>query len=277
MEEEITPLYYTDELRNAYSGFSVAGGSLKGKYAIVTGGGDGIGKATARRLLVEGCSVTIVGRTKEKLETVVAEFNEYVNPSCKLDYVVYDIRNYENINYYFDRFLEGKVVDILVNSAGVISDADRNRAFRSVQEDELKEEIDINYFGTVHLTEYFLNYMGKDSKIIHVSSVCGTSAAKTYQHTPYGISKRMLIEYARQSKKRLKSKGIVVHCIAPSPIATAMMIRNGNSEEFELNRPGILKRCGIPEEVAAQIVFLCSDMGNYINNDFIYISSGQPL
>jgi 3-oxoacyl-[acyl-carrier protein] reductase len=130
--------------------------SLKGKVAIVTGAGGGVGKSTTERLVDEGCKVTLVGRDRSKLSKIVSDYdksNNLLAASADITKEAEVLNVIEQTISLFD------TVDILVNNAGVINDP---ISFHLMSEDQWDELISTNLKGTFQMTKAVLPIiMGK--------------------------------------------------------------------------------------------------------------------
>jgi len=142
---------------------------LKNKKAIITGGGRGLGKATAIAFAKEGIDVAITGRNEKNLKETVAELEAF---GIKAIYSVFDIGNYESVKNSIKNIVDSLgSVDILVNNAGIA-------AFGSLEEMEVitwSEIIQTNLMGMYYVTKEILPYLiaQNEGDIINVSSTAG--------------------------------------------------------------------------------------------------------
>lgn len=252
-------------------GASVVGNTLKNKKVLITGATGGIGEATALRFALEGANVYITGRNEEKLREV-SENIFTVCSTSNVKYIVIDMLDEGCIEKEIRRLKkEISYLDVLVNNAGVLSDVDRHSRFRSVTPDEFEAVWNMNCCATIKLTEEVMNNLkDKELHIINVSSIC--SETRKLQFTPYGMSKAVIRDISNSIEKQ--NIGVYVNTILPGTISTRMTNYSKDSD-ITLERNS-LYRVGIPEEVAAIIAFVASDVGKYISSN-LHVSACEVL
>lgn len=215
--------------------------NLKGKNALITGGGRGLGKATALAFAQEGINVAITGRNEELLKETVAELSAL---GVKATYAVFDVADFDSVttaistlNSSFGTF------DILVNNAGVA-------AFGSVMDMDpkaWKDIIETNLLGTYYVTKAVLPQLieKNEGDIINVSSTAGINGAATT--SAYSASKFGVIGFSDSLMREVRKNNIRVCTLMPSTIASDM------SKELKLtdgNPDTVLQ----PEDFAELIV-----------------------
>ena len=249
---------------------------LKGKTAVVTGGGTGIGRAIACRLAKEGAGVAICGRRLEPLEQVADElakigarhYAETTDVSQKAD--VY--RFIENVIERFGR------LDILVNNAGVLF----RKNLTDTTEEDWDAMFDINVKGVYLCCKAALPHMinQKSGNILNIGSVSGLRAA-TYADA-YCASKAAVHMLSRSLAKGYAEHGIRVNCICPAHIDTPIMditIEFFNSIGVKSDRAKIdslypLGRRGMPGDVASLALFLVSDQSSWMTGSLVVLDGG---
>ena len=251
---------------------------LKGKVAIVTGGGTGIGKGISHALAEAGATVAIVQSTLEKAaqaaEELTAEGHQ-VLPFCA------DISSRQMVQNLVAEVLEkfGRI-DILVNNAA-LTGANAAAPFLDLSDELLERTIDVNLKGTFIVSQEAARKMTENGgSIIHISSVGAYAAqegASIYCATKsalFGLTKTMALELAPYN--------IRVNAIAPGDIQTETS-ENVAEEVKELGISGKytrripLSRRGKPFEVGPTAVFLASDDSSYITGETIIIDGGFLL
>ncbi|MEZ5344959.1 MAG: glucose 1-dehydrogenase [Pyrinomonadaceae bacterium] len=248
---------------------------LKGKVAIVTGGGTGIGMGISRSLAEAGARVVIVQRTIDKAEAAAEELRNEgheVLPYCL------DIRSREGAGELVRKTLEkwGQL-DILVNNAAATGS--RYAAPFLEFTDEIFDEIlDINLKGTFICSQEAARAMKeRGGSIIHISSV-GAYAAQEGA-AAYCATKSALLGLTKTMALELAPLGIRVNAIAPGDIRTETS-ENVVSEKKESGLSGNytrripLNRRGDPAEVGPTAVFLASDDSSYITGETIIVDGG---
>ncbi|MCB4798618.1 3-ketoacyl-ACP reductase [Neotamlana laminarinivorans] len=194
---------------------------LKGKKAIITGGGRGLGKATAIAFAKEGIDVAITGRNETVLKETVTEIE---NLGVKAIYSVFDVGNYDEVKQSIESIVSDLgSVDILVNNAGIA-------AFGSVLDMEVADWTNIiqtNLLGMYYVTKEVLPHLvnKNDGEIINVSSTAGLNGNATT--SAYSASKFAVIGFSESLMKEVRKNNIRVCTLTPSTIASDMSIDLG--------------------------------------------------
>ena len=246
---------------------------LKDKVAVVTGGSQGIGKATALAFAKEGCKVAVCARTQSKLDAAAEEFRA-------LGYDLYtksvDVSSPEALRAFADEVFEHfGHIDIWVNNAGQFNSS-------SILEQSLD---DWNQIMNINLNSYFVGTQVAAEKmkqtgggaIVNVSSY-GSVCPAVYRSS-YSTSKYAVNWFTRCSASELAPFGIRVNAVAPGSISTEMQKAAGRTPEQmkKLTEDFALQRMGEPEEVADVILFLSSKMSSYVDGIVIECSGGKHL
>ena len=179
---------------------------LKGKTALITGGGSGIGLATARVFSQEGAKIVLFGRRKEKLEKAVDDLNG------SAIFVQGDMRNNDDLDKLINETLDHfKGIDILVNNAGLFNGA----PLHEISDSEWDKMMDINIRSVFQLTRRVLTVMltKKKGSIIHISSILGLIAVP--QVAAYNVSKGALNQFSRSIAVEYGPSGIRSNSICP--------------------------------------------------------------
>ena len=145
---------------------------IKGKVAIVTGAGGGVGKAISKRLSSEGCKVVMLGRGRTKLQKAASEIGNKKNTMT----VIADIAKEAEVLSAIDQTINSfDKIDILVNNAGIINDP---MPFHEMTEDQWDDLVKTNLFGTFKMTQAVIPVMMKNGggSIVNISSVLGIRA-----------------------------------------------------------------------------------------------------
>lgn len=267
------PLIYDEGMRLAYSTAGVAGGTLKGKTAVITGATSGIGYATAQRFLNEGCNVIIVGRNEDKLKECLSSLT--INNDIRLEYVTMDSLDSQSLTDKVKKIFEECAIDFWINCAGILKKTDRDRKFRGVDAKTYFEVVNTNLKSNMVLIPAVADQMvahGISGTIITVSSICGFT--NHFGYTPYGISKDGVIEFTSNIAERYKGK-INILTVAPGSVATRM-----GTTGFGKNIAGsssFTHHVAIPEETASVIAFLSSPIGWHLNGQTILASAGESV
>lgn len=260
---EVSPLIYTEQLRDAYLTKSVVGSHLKGKKVMITGGTGGIGTALILRFLGEGCHVMCCARNKNKLQATISYINKKF-PFAEIESILMDLESEESIRAAVES-LGDQTLDILINNAGVFTDIDIKRKFLGVTRKEFINVWNVNYKGTVFLSNIIAEKMSKNGagSIVNISSICANSN-KT-QYTPYGMSKAAIKEFTRLLADKYRT--LQVNAILPGAVATSM--GNLGIDENIARNSNVLHHPALPEEIAALAAFLSAGAGRYINEEVV--------
>lgn len=239
---------------------------LAGKTALITGGSGGIGFALAKAFLQQGCEVIIAGTKEEKLASCCDKLG-----GGKADYLVIDVRETklmpEKVVHAANKF-STKKIDILVNSAGVVSHSD----FLHMTEQEYDSIMDTNAKGTYFISQAVGKHMIEKNIKGHILNVTSSSALRP-AWTPYQMSKWAVRGFTLGLADVLLPYGIVVNAIAPGPVATPMLGKHEGDSIYNETSPS--SRYAMPEEIAQLAVFMVSDMGNLIVGDTFYMTGGS--
>ncbi|WP_377890947.1 3-ketoacyl-ACP reductase [Alkalihalobacillus sp. R86527] len=201
------------------------GQTIEGKTAIITGAGSGIGRATALQLAKEGVNVGLIARTESKLEKVASEAAEY---GVKAVIAPADISNAEEVEYAVKKLHdELGFTDILINNAGI----GVYGSFLELDPEEWKRTIEVNLYGTYHVTRAVLPQMiEKDSgDIINISSSSGLKG--TAGSTAYSASKFAIQGMTEALMQEVRRNNIRVNTLNPSLVATELVFGDDLEEQ----------------------------------------------
>jgi 3-oxoacyl-[acyl-carrier protein] reductase len=203
--------------------------NLKGKNALITGGGRGLGKAVAVALANEGVNVGITGRNEESLKTTVAELEKL---GVKAAYSVFDVEEMAQVEQGVASIasqLGG--IDILINNAGVGDFG----SFEDMPVETWEKVMKVNLFGVYYVAKAALPYLkqNKEGDIVNVASTAGLKGAPNM--SAYCASKAAVISLSQSLMAELRKFNIRVITLTPSTIATDMSIEgkltDGNPEK----------------------------------------------
>jgi 3-oxoacyl-[acyl-carrier protein] reductase len=242
--------------------------SLKNKNIIVTGASGGIGRSIVEKLHENGANILATGSRIEKLEELKKKFNN-------IQILKFDISQHQKIEEFINNATEklGGSLDCIVNNAGITKD---NLTIRMSLE-EWTRVIDINLTSTFLICKYSIKKMlkNKSGKIINITSVVGhTGNAGQANYTAskagiVGMSKSLAIEYAK--------KNININCISPGFIQTAMTEKIDEKHKEAIIAKIPSNKMGKPEDIANTVIFLGSDLSDYINGETIHVNGGMYL
>ena len=240
---------------------------LKNKNIIITGATGGIGNSIIHRLNDYGANILASGTKDEKLKELKSKFEN-------IKILKFDISQSNKIEEFIEnasRELGG--IDCIVNNAGITQD---NLSIRMSLE-EWKKVIDINLTSTFLMSKFAIKKMlkNKKGKIINITSVVGHTGnvgQANYTASKAGIvamSKSLAIEYAK--------KNININCISPGFIKTAMSDKIDDKFKEVIISKIPSARLGEPEDIANAVLFLASDLSNYINGETLHVNGGMYM
>jgi len=195
--------------------------NYKGKFALVTGASEGIGKVYAERLAAEGCDLALVARSGQKLEEIAKRLEEKYNISC---YVIpFDLSEVESAQYIASQMeVIGRPVDILINNAGFATSG----RFEDISADREQQEIRLNIATLVDLTHKFLPGMLKRREGIIVNVASLAAFTPTPYSAVYGGTKAFVLSFTEALWAELQGSGVRVLVLVPG--ATKTKFFDGN-------------------------------------------------
>lgn len=239
------------------------------KYALITGGSRGIGKAVALKLASMGYPVVINYLSNVAAAREVAESIKSQGGVAEL--LPFDVSSPQSIEAALDDW-EGRHPDdyfyVLVNNAGIRRD---NMMFM-MPNDDWHKVLDTTLNGFFYVTRRLLKQMmprKRGGRIINMSSLSGVKGLPGQAN--YSASKAAIIGATKAIAQEVAPRNITVNAIAPGFIDTDMTV-DLNADELKKNIP--VGRFGKPEEVAALVAFLVSDEASYITGEVININGG---
>lgn len=241
---------------------------LDDRVAIVTGASSGLGAVFARALAEAGADVVLAARRTDKLERTRAEVEELGRRAVA---VRTDVAAPQDCQTLVDAAMtEFERVDVLVNNAGIGTAVPATRE----TPEQFREVIDVNLNGCYWMAQAVAAVMAPGSSIVNISSVLGLTTAGLPQ-AAYAASKAGLIGLTRDlAQQWTPRKGIRVNALAPG-FFTSEMTDTYQEGYLDSQLPRILAgRIGDPDELAAALVFLCSDAGSYVTGTTLPVEGG---
>jgi NAD(P)-dependent dehydrogenase (short-subunit alcohol dehydrogenase family) len=252
---------------------------LLGKRALITGGGSGIGLATADLFAREGADVVVAGRRRPHLEAAVLCVEKAGRRGALVQGDVGDAGDAERMVEETVRALGG--LDILVNNAGIIV---RNASVTSVSLEDWDRMLRIDLTGVFLVSRFALGHMvpaKRGGAIVNVSSVAGILGDPNL--APYNASKGGVNLLTKNMALDYAPHGIRVNAVCPGRVATPMpqsRLKPGDDWEEIQRRWGKnipLGRVGQPEDIARSILFLASDESSWITGTLLVIDGGATI
>ncbi|MFX0540862.1 SDR family NAD(P)-dependent oxidoreductase [Roseovarius sp. S4756] len=237
--------------------------------AFVTGGGSGIGRATAVMLGEAGVPVVVADINEDGVSETVSRIKSAGGEALG---VTLDVSDQASVNAACDKAEAWKgAVTVLVNSAGIL----RVEPFETMSAEDFERVMSVNVTGSFHCAQRVVKGMKKKGfgRIINLSSVSGYRAG--VGRTAYGTSKAAVAHLTRQLALELGRHGITANAVAPGTTMTNMTAEAYTDE----NKANFLKMIpsgfiAEPEDIAPSIVFLASRQARYVNGHTMPVDGG---
>ena len=239
---------------------------LKNLNVILTGATGGIGGAILEKLYNYNAKIIATGTNEQKLKIIKEKYKNVITKQ-------FDISDHTQIEQFIDEcndLLENRI-DILINNAGVTQD---NLTIR-MKKDEWDKVIDLNLTSNFLITKNVIKKMlkNKNGKIINITSVVGHTG--NLGQANYAASKAGLIGMSKSLALEYGKKNIKVNCISPGFIKSEMTDKISENFKQVLESKISLERFGMPEDVANAVLFMSSDLSDYITGETIHVNGGM--
>ena len=245
---------------------------LADKAVIVTGGTRGIGRATVDLFSAEGADVTFFYRENTAIANEVVAAGLAAGHRITAEQV--DVRDSMACHAAVERMAArcGRI-DVLVNNSGVI----RDNLLALLEDDDVRTVLDTNVAGVFNVTRAVVTHMisRRTGKIINVSSVAGERGGRG--QTNYAASKGAINAFTRALAVELAPRRITVNAVAPGVIETDMSREVLDQAADEVRSRILLRRFGMPIEVAFAIRFLASRYADYITGQILHVDGGFKM
>lgn len=239
----------------------------KQRRALVTGGSGDLGGAICHRLAADGAHVIVHANANlARADAVVAQI---IADGGSAQAVAFDVADNDAVSAALEGLLADGPIQIVVNNAGIHDDA----PMAGMDAQRWQRVIDVSLNGFFNVTQPLLLPMARTrwGRIVSVSSVAAVLGNRG--QTNYAAAKAGLHGASKSLAREMASRGISVNVVAPGVIEGQMAADAFPPELIKQTVPAA--RAGKPEEVAALVAFLCSDMAGYINGQVIGINGGM--
>ncbi|KIY00759.1 uncharacterized protein Z520_03424 [Fonsecaea multimorphosa CBS 102226] len=262
-------------------------------FALITGGGSGIGRACAQTFAREGAAgVALLDVNHEGLLAVKAEVEQEKRPpglqACRVEVYVVDVRNEDQVNQTVNQVAQtfGRI-DYVVNAAGVAKKHEGGAAF--ARTDDWQRVLDINLTGTFFVLRAAAQIMLKQERIVssldgralqrgsivNFGSILGHVGVPT--STAYTASKHGVLGLTRTASEDYAARGLRINAICPGYIDTPMtnqdpVVRGVMAERVANAVP--MQRAGQPQEIADGVVYLCGGRSSFVTGTALFVDGG---
>jgi dihydroanticapsin dehydrogenase len=261
---------------------------LENKAALITGGGSGIGLATALAFLREGARVAIAEISEERARAAVEHFRDAIKPAPganqpmaarhEVPAILGDVsREADALRMVEETVSRFGRLDVLFNNAGILIE----KPVHELSEEEWDRTMDVNLKGVFLVSKHALPHMIRQGRgsIINtgsVNSLVGDYGDPAYCASKGGVgmlTRAMALDYAKH--------GIRVNAVCPGGVETAMFRQEAATrglsieayrEQLRALHP--IGRAGMPEEIAAAVVFLASDEASFVTGSLMVVDGG---
>ena len=241
--------------------------NLKDKKVLITGATGGIGGAIVERFYELGANIFAIGTNEEKLKLIKTNF-----PNINI--LKFNISQHSKIEEFVEKATDTlKGLDILINNAGINVDTLSLR----MRHEEWQKVSDINLTSTFYLCKYSLKKMLKNKygRIINITSIVGHTG--NLGQTNYSASKAGIIAMSKSLALEYAKKNINVNCVSPGFIKTNMTDRIDENFKSVLMSKIPMNRLGTTKDVADTVIFLSSELSNYITGETIHVNGGMYM
>ena len=240
--------------------------NLKNQNIILTGSTGVLGSSILEKLYNENANIIATGTNQNKLSQLKEKYPKIIIKQ-------FDISKHDEI----EKFIEScnndfnNKIDILINNAGITQD---NLSIR-MKTEEWNKVIDLNLTSSFLLTKYSIKKMikNKQGKIINITSIVGHTG--NIGQSNYAASKAGLIGMSKSLALEYGKKNIKVNCISPGFIKSEMTDKINENFKQSLQEKISLNRFGLPEDVANAVIFLSSNLADYITGETIHVNGGM--
>lgn len=245
---------------------------LRDKVAVITGGANGLGKATALLFSKHGAKVVVVDINQEAGDQVIAEIT---GKEGVASFEKTNISNFAEVKKMMDNVIANYGgIDILINNAGILADA----RLVKMTEDEWDRVININLKGIFLCGQAAAKVMIEKDKggvILNTSSVVGIYG--NFGQSNYVASKAGVIGMTKTWARELGKSNIRVNAVAPGFMKTEIIKDMPEKIINYMIEKTYLKRMGEPEDIANAFLYLASDMGKYVNGTVLSVDGGVVI
>ena len=245
--------------------------NMEGQVALVTGASRGIGKAIAKSLGAAGATVIGTATTEKGADAISAYM---ADEGISGKGMALNVTEPDSIADVIKAITaDHKKIDVLVNNAGIT----RDTLLMRMKDEDWDAIINTNLTSIFRLSKAVLRGMMKAraGRIISISSVVGSSG--NAGQTNYAAAKAGIVGFSKSMAREVGARGITVNVVAPGFIDTDMTKELSDDQRDALLGNIPLNRLGNPKEIANAVLFLASDLGNYVTGETIHVNGGMYM
>ncbi|MBI5562338.1 MAG: 3-oxoacyl-[acyl-carrier-protein] reductase [Deltaproteobacteria bacterium] len=244
---------------------------LSGRVAVVTGAGQGIGKAIALKLASWGADIAAVDVNLDAATETAREVKAMDRRAAAMKVDVVSVKETEEMAEKIFKEFEG--LHILVNNAGITRDG----LILRMKEEDWDAVLNVNLKGTFNCTKACLKYMSKVrwGRIVNISSVVGVLGNAGQAN--YAASKAGVIGFTKSIAREFAGRNITCNAVAPGYIETPMTASLPEKVKEEIISKIPLGRLGGPNDVAEAVLYLTSNAGGYITGQVLEVNGGMSM
>jgi NAD(P)-dependent dehydrogenase (short-subunit alcohol dehydrogenase family) len=238
-------------------------GKLQGKVAVITGGTEGIGLATAKLFVTEGAHVFITGRREKELDEAVKAIGSNVTG------VQGDVAKLADLDRLYETVQQKGRIDVLFANAGVAGFV----PLESITEEYFDDTFNINVKGTLFTVQKALPLLNDGGSITLTGSVAGSKGTPAFG--VYAASKAAIRSFVRTWTVELKDRRIRSNVVSPGPVRTPILARQPPEVIARIVSTVPMGRMGEADEIAKAVLFLASDDSSFVTGIELFVDGGR--
>ncbi|WP_455169763.1 SDR family NAD(P)-dependent oxidoreductase [Aegicerativicinus sediminis] len=240
------------------------------KSVIITGGNAGLGYATAKKFVSEGCKVHVIGRNKEKTENACKELGDLAIP------YIFDLNELDEIPNLIEEISKHGSIDVLVNNAGI----NQKKVITEVTNKDFASIIHTNVASVFTVSREVIKNM-KDNNggsIVNISSMASQYGLPKV--IAYSASKGAIESMTRAMAVEVAQYNIRVNCVAPGFIKTDMSSKALSDDPDRMNRVMMrtpMGKLGLPEDIAETVYYFSSPAAKFVTGTILPVDGGNSI
>jgi len=249
--------------------------NFNGRTAVITGAAGGLGKALAMELNRQHCNLVLIDIDSTKLHELRSQLQ---NDHLKISIHIVDISKEEQVKLVRKEIVQQHAnIHILINNAGISI----SQPFQDINLDDFRQLIDVNFWGTVYCTKYFLNDLKKQAESRLVNIISDFAMMGFPGKTAYGSSKSAVMGFTNAIKTELSETAVKVSLVIPPPMDTGI-IKNSKhiNDKKRQSEETFLKKNGMPLDQVARSILKQIRKGRFrivIGNMMFFIDIASRL